>query len=81
MGPEDLFQEIVKSGKVRHVGLSEFSPDWVRKLHAIHPAPRRADSKGWGGRWGGRWGVGRAGGGWGWGVGLGGGAAGGRFRV
>ncbi|CAJ1387111.1 unnamed protein product [Effrenium voratum] len=30
-------KEIVKSGKVRHVGLSEFSPDWVRKLHAIHP--------------------------------------------
>lgn len=28
---------VVESGKVRHVGLSEVSPDWLRRLHAIHP--------------------------------------------
>ena len=30
-------QEIVKMGKVKYVGLSEFSPEWTKALHAIHP--------------------------------------------
>ena len=30
-------QEIVNMGKVKYVGLSEFSPEWTRTLHAIHP--------------------------------------------
>jgi len=30
-------KEIVAKGKVKHVGLSEFSPEWTRKMHAIHP--------------------------------------------
>ena len=30
-------QEIVTMGKVKYVGLSEFSPEWTRTLHAIHP--------------------------------------------
>lgn len=28
---------LVESGKVRHVGLSEFGTEWIRELHAIHP--------------------------------------------
>jgi aryl-alcohol dehydrogenase-like predicted oxidoreductase len=27
----------VEAGKVRNVGLSEVGPEWLRKLHAIHP--------------------------------------------
>jgi len=30
-------KEVVASGKVKYVGLSEFNPEWTRKLHAIHP--------------------------------------------
>ena len=30
-------QEIVKMGKVKYVGVSEFSPAWTRAMHAIHP--------------------------------------------
>lgn len=30
-------REIVNMGKVKYVGLSEFSPEWTRTLHAIHP--------------------------------------------
>lgn len=30
-------KEVVASGKVKYVGLSEFGPEWTRKLHAIHP--------------------------------------------
>jgi len=30
-------KEIVAMGKVKYVGLSEFSPEWTRALHAIHP--------------------------------------------
>eukprot|EP00929_Paragymnodinium_shiwhaense_P109019 TRINITY_DN75385_c0_g1_i1.p1 TRINITY_DN75385_c0_g1~~TRINITY_DN75385_c0_g1_i1.p1 ORF type:complete len:334 (+),score=99.58 TRINITY_DN75385_c0_g1_i1:78-1079(+) len=30
-------KEIVASGKVKHVGLSEVSPEWLRKACAIHP--------------------------------------------
>lgn len=29
--------ELVKAGKVRHIGLSEASPDTIRRAHAIHP--------------------------------------------
>lgn len=32
-----LQQEIVKMGKVKYVGVSEFSPAWTRAMHAIHP--------------------------------------------
>lgn len=28
---------VVESGKVKHVGLSEFSGEWIRKMHAVHP--------------------------------------------
>eukprot|EP00435_Cladocopium_sp_Y103_P028644 s48_g7.t1 len=31
------WREIVNMGKVKYVGLSEFSPEWTRTLHAIHP--------------------------------------------
>jgi len=30
-------KEVVATGKVKHVGLSEYSPEWTRKCHAIHP--------------------------------------------
>lgn len=30
-------REIVKMGKVKYVGVSEFSPAWTRAMHAIHP--------------------------------------------
>jgi len=30
-------KEVVKTGKVKNVGLSEYSPEWTRKCHAIHP--------------------------------------------
>jgi aryl-alcohol dehydrogenase-like predicted oxidoreductase len=29
--------ELVKEGKVRHVGLSEAAPDTIRRAHAVHP--------------------------------------------
>jgi aryl-alcohol dehydrogenase-like predicted oxidoreductase len=29
--------ELVKEGKVRHIGLSEASPDTIRAAHAVHP--------------------------------------------
>ncbi|MGK5545992.1 aldo/keto reductase [Streptomyces sp. URMC 127] len=29
--------ELVRAGKVRHVGLSEVSPDTLRRAHAVHP--------------------------------------------
>lgn len=29
--------ELVKTGKIRHLGLSECSPDTLRRAHAIHP--------------------------------------------
>jgi aryl-alcohol dehydrogenase-like predicted oxidoreductase len=29
--------ELVAAGKVRHIGLSEASPDQIRRAHAIHP--------------------------------------------
>lgn len=28
---------IVRAGKVKHVGLSEVGPEWLRQMHAIHP--------------------------------------------
>ena len=30
-------KKLVASGKARHVGLSEFGPEWIRRVHAIHP--------------------------------------------
>jgi len=30
-------KQIVASGKVKYVGLSEYNPEWTRKMHAIHP--------------------------------------------
>lgn len=30
-------QELVKEGKVRYLGLSEVSPENLRKAHAVHP--------------------------------------------
>lgn len=30
-------QEVVKSGKVKYIGVSEMPPDKIRKAHAIHP--------------------------------------------
>ena len=30
-------QELVKAGKVRYLGLSEVSPEDLRKAHAVHP--------------------------------------------
>ncbi|KAI7846104.1 hypothetical protein COHA_000365 [Chlorella ohadii] len=30
-------KELVEEGKIRHIGLSEVSPEDVRKAHAIHP--------------------------------------------
>jgi aryl-alcohol dehydrogenase-like predicted oxidoreductase len=30
--------ELVAEGKVRHIGLSEASPDTIRRAHAVHPA-------------------------------------------
>jgi aryl-alcohol dehydrogenase-like predicted oxidoreductase len=29
--------ELVKEGKIRHIGLSEAAPDTIRKAHAVHP--------------------------------------------
>ncbi|WP_406642726.1 aldo/keto reductase [Amycolatopsis sp. WGS_07] len=29
--------ELVKAGKVRHIGLSEASPETIRRAHAVHP--------------------------------------------
>src|SRR3954453_18266771 len=29
--------EVVRAGKVRHVGISEAAPDTIRKAHAVHP--------------------------------------------
>ena len=29
--------ELVKAGKVRHIGLSEAAPDTIRRAHAVHP--------------------------------------------
>ncbi len=29
--------ELVKEGKVRHIGLSEAAPDTIRRAHAVHP--------------------------------------------
>jgi aryl-alcohol dehydrogenase-like predicted oxidoreductase len=29
--------ELVKQGKVRHIGLSEAAPDTIRRAHAVHP--------------------------------------------
>jgi aryl-alcohol dehydrogenase-like predicted oxidoreductase len=29
--------EMVKAGKVRHIGLSEASPEQIRRAHAVHP--------------------------------------------
>ena len=33
----ETLQELVKEGKVRFLGISEASPEEVRKAHAIHP--------------------------------------------
>jgi aryl-alcohol dehydrogenase-like predicted oxidoreductase len=30
-------KELVEQGKVRHLGLSEASPDTIRRAHAVHP--------------------------------------------
>lgn len=30
-------QELVKEGKVRYLGLSEVSPEQLRRAHAVHP--------------------------------------------
>ena len=30
-------EELVDAGKVRHIGLSEASPDTIRRAHAVHP--------------------------------------------
>src|SRR6476619_1409906 len=30
-------KELVEQGKVRHIGLSEASPDTIRRAHAVHP--------------------------------------------
>lgn len=30
-------KEVVSSGKVRYIGLSEVGPSWIREMHAIHP--------------------------------------------
>ena len=30
-------KELVEAGKVRHLGLSEASPDTIRRAHAVHP--------------------------------------------
>src|SRR3954454_3992311 len=30
-------KELVEAGKVRHIGLSEASPDTIRRAHAVHP--------------------------------------------
>jgi diketogulonate reductase-like aldo/keto reductase len=32
-----LVQKLVESGKVRYLGLSEATPDEIRRAHAIHP--------------------------------------------
>ena len=29
--------ELVEAGKVRHLGLSEASPETIRRAHAVHP--------------------------------------------
>ena len=33
----ETMAKMVEKGKVRHIGLSEVSPGWLRKAHAIHP--------------------------------------------
>ena len=35
--------ELVTSGKVRYLGLSEAAPDTIRRAHAVHPISRPAD--------------------------------------
>ena len=35
--------ELVAAGKVRHLGLSEASPQTIRRAHAVHPIAARAD--------------------------------------
>src|SRR5213078_3654729 len=30
-------KELVEAGKVRHLGLSEASPETIRRAHAVHP--------------------------------------------
>ena len=32
-----VLAELVQSGKVRHIGLSEAAPDTIRRAHAVHP--------------------------------------------
>ncbi len=32
-----VMAELVKAGKIRHVGLSEAAPDTLRRAHAVHP--------------------------------------------
>ena len=32
-----LWQELVKEGKVRHLGISEASAEEIRRAHAVHP--------------------------------------------
>ncbi|GJN20674.1 hypothetical protein PR202_gb08077 [Eleusine coracana subsp. coracana] len=31
------FKKLVREGKVKYVGLSEASPDTIRRAHAVHP--------------------------------------------
>ena len=35
--------ELVKEGKVLHIGLSEAAPDTIRRAEAVHHDHRRAD--------------------------------------
>jgi aryl-alcohol dehydrogenase-like predicted oxidoreductase len=30
-------KKLVEEGKVKHIGLSEASPDTIRRAHAVHP--------------------------------------------
>lgn len=30
-------KKLVKEGKIRHIGLSEASPETIRRAHAVHP--------------------------------------------
>jgi len=32
-----IMSDLVKKGKVKHIGLSEVPPAWLRKAHTIHP--------------------------------------------
>ena len=33
----EALKELVEEGKIKHVGLSEASPQTIRRAHAVHP--------------------------------------------